>query len=746
VVVGEAPGRKEVAGGQPFIGESGQLLRKILERFGVHPDNAYYTNACLCHPPGNETPSIEAIECCRPRLQRELRKQQPTKILLAGASAATALWGTDSPLSIMSLRGLAKWSQPFACNVQATLHPAALLRQADLTSLFLADMLKFSRLNKHPVGPPDPPTPIIPHSGTELLKAVRALGPDIVVDLEATGTNPYRDEPLLIGVGTATEQVTFAAKMLKDRGTGNAFARALTAKKRRIIGHNIRFDAQFLETHMGIRLTWNFDTLLAHYLTDEQPGTHSLKSLARLHFNATDYSSHISDAFRENRARDIPFDTLCLYNAYDLMYAAQLEQLLRPLIDRNFRDLYYGLILPADHALKDIELAGAPVDLRYLSALHEKYQAALASKEAAFRALTISLTGDDVSPRSPAQLSTFLFDQLGALVPRGLKRSTDRRVLERITKPATAVKVISSLRDYRADMKTDGTYVVGLSKRSVPHSNIPHVHPEFLIHGTVTGRLSCRNPNLQNVPQVAGPEIRNAFVAPPGHVLVNIDYAQLELRVAAYLSRDTHMIDAFAAGRDIHLETASVVNKIDPADVTKNQRHFAKYVNFGIVYDRQAPSVAEQVGCTVKEAQAFITAWLAYYADLAAWRKQTMHQAVTAGFLTTPFGRRRRFPLITKANRREVQKQAVNFPIQSTASDICLTALINIHKQYPHIRIPIHDSLLFSLPWYQADEIIPALVKIMETPPTALSDTPLPFTVDVEIGERWGDLHEWRAS
>jgi DNA polymerase-1 len=273
---------------------------------------------------------------------------------------------------------------------------------------------------------------------------------------------------------------------------------------------------------------------------------------------------------------------------------------------------------------------------------------------------------------------------------------------------------------------------------------------------------NCQNPNLQNVPKhseklvsgikykVYGPEIRHAFVAAPGWTLMEADFSQLELRVAAWYSEDPLMIKAYEDGVDVHKVVASKIFDVPIEQVHPEQRFVAKFVDFGIVYGRQAQSLAAEelkaiTGGSVKKAQKFIDDFLAGFPTLATWRQSVIDHALREGYVESYHGRRRRWPLITNQNRGEVEREAVNAPIQGLASDINLLGLARVQRELARsdrlqILWPIHDSGVYHIKDEYLDELVPQVIAIMEDAP--LVPKKLPFKVDYKLGKVWGEFYE----
>lgn len=765
-VIGEAPGASELRQGEPFVGQSGDLLKRTLTAAGINPKDVFYTNACSCFTPvGDKSKNkivAEAAAHCNQRLYDELEAKKPHSILVAGQFAWDAIKSDAS--SLMQTRGLGYYNEALHANVVVTVHPAACLRMPAFFCMFAEDVEKFSLLPRKPLPVQNPhidiyvPTNI--RQAQTMLKRV-PRGAWTAIDCETTSREPQTGRILCIGVGWDDQVIILRDDLLKSAGMLISFQHLIN-QHTCTVGHNAKFDAGYMKYHLGIDWPWHFDTMLGHYLINEAGGAddtkedrggggaqmHNLKLLARYHYNQKDYA--IPPDEMEWYYKNKP-ETLYRYLALDCYYTAKLAPaILSGLKEEGQFNVWQSRVRPGGHALRDIELTGARLDLPYLDELHERYQKDLKKLNQEIldivNALNPQVELDTFNPGSPKQVAWVLYDLYQMKpVPR-MGRSTAEPVLDKLPKN----EFTRALLKYRELKKLDSTYVVGLAKRAVNG----RVYPDFRLHGTVTGRLACRNPNLQNIPRVeegsAGAAIRAAFIATEGFTLINADYSQLELRIAAQMSGDKNLATAFINGEDIHRQVAAdALYHIPPEQITKDQRHQAKYVNFGMVYGRGAKSLAEgELNCSVAEARRFQNDFFATYSQLREWMHHQEELANKQGYVESLFGRRRRFPLITNQTYQEVARQSFNAPIQSSASDVCLGALIRIcelcnsacYAGRVRVIITVHDSILLECLTELVAEIIPQLKAIMED--VSFADI-FPYIVDVEVGQRWGDLKSW---
>jgi DNA polymerase-1 len=303
--------------------------------------------------------------------------------------------------------------------------------------------------------------------------------------------------------------------------------------------------------------------------------------------------------------------------------------------------------------------------------------------------------------------------------------------------------------DWRAMQKLKGTYVDALPLLVDAHTE--RVHTIFNQAVAATGRLSSSDPNLQNIPvrTELGREIRKAFVAEPGCVLISADYSQIELRVLADLAGDEALIDAFKRGEDIHDRTAAAIFGTDSGRDRKEMRNTAKMVNYALLYGKTAFTLSKDIGVTQQAAQAFIDAYFAGFPGVRAFIDRTLEEARATGVVKTSFGRRRPVPDVTSKNgqvRQAAERVAVNMPIQGTAADILKRAMIDVQRALearpapgsgPRARmiLTVHDELLFEVPRAEADEVAALVKRHME----AAAPLKVPLTVDVGVGENWNE-------
>lgn len=423
-----------------------------------------------------------------------------------------------------------------------------------------------------------------------------------------------------------------------------------------------------------------------------------------------------------------------------------VDSLKLKLAEGRARAVFEKIELPLVRILADMEERGIKVDAEFLKKLSKEIDKRL-------ERLTHEIykfAGERFNINSPQQLAVILFEKL-KLTARGLRKtakvgrvSTGAAELEKLR---GAHPMVGKILEHRELMKLKTTYVDALPP--LIHPQTGRLHTTFNQTGTATGRLSSSNPNLQNIPIMSelGREIRKAFVAEKGFLLVSFDYSQIELRVAAHLAKDEKMIEAFQKGLDIHKMTASEIFNIPLEKVTPEQRRAAKTLNFGILYGMGPQALAEATGMSKAEAKNFIDEYFRDFSGIKKYIENTLRFVEENGYAETLFGRRRYIPEIHSTNwqlKHEAERMAINMPIQGTATgDIVKLAMIKVdgwigkEKLYDFARmlLQVHDELLFEIKKDLVKKIAPKIKELME----GVVELKVPLVVDVKAGTNWGE-------
>jgi DNA polymerase I len=448
-------------------------------------------------------------------------------------------------------------------------------------------------------------------------------------------------------------------------------------------GHDLKFDAIVLARH-GVTLAGlGTDTMLASYLLDATRSAHGLEDLSLEHtaYKAIAEEDLCGKGVKALTLAEVPVEAVVDYAGERADLVGQLAPLLEEqLIKEELVGVYHDLELPLVPVLIAIERAGVHIDSAALLAQSQRVEQELTR----LMKQVYEIAGGEFNIGSPKQLAEVLFDKLGLPV---LKRTGTSRA------PSTAVEVLEELAlthdlprlilDWRAMSKLKGTYIDALPQLVNPTTG--RVHTSFNQAVAATGRLSSSDPNLQNIPirTELGREIRRAFIAEPGNVLISADYSQIELRVLAHLSGDETLIEAFRRGDDIHDQTASRVFGRDGGMDKHRKRSIAKMINYALLYGKTAFTLSKDIGVTPQAAQEFIDAYFAGFPRVRSFIDKTIEDARVSGVVKTMYGRRRLVPELTSKNgqiRSAAERVAVNMPIQGTAADIMKRAMIDVHE------------------------------------------------------------------
>ena len=576
-----------------------------------------------------------------------------------------------------------------------------------------------------------------------------------LVSLAAETTS---EEPMLariVGLSFASSAGRAAYLPLGHRYTGApeqiAADEALAALKgwlegdRAKLGHNAKY-AQHVFANHGITLRGIAeDTLLESYVI-ESSSRHDLESLAQRHLGIKPLSI---DEVTGTGAQRIPFEQVevaraAAYSAEGADVTLRLHGVLRPRIaaDEKLARVYGEIEIPVSEVLFRMEREGVLIDARQLDAMSHE----LGQKMLDLEARAHKEAGQPFNLGSPKQIAEIFFVKKGIPVVRKTPSgapSTDEDVLEKLALDHPLAKL---LLDHREISKLKSTYTDKLPRMVNPRTG--RVHTTYSQAVAVTGRLSSNDPNLQNIP-VRTPEgrrIREAFVAPEGRTLVSADYSQVELRIMAHISGDRNLLSAFAAGEDIHRATAAEVFGRSLAEVTPEERRYAKVINFGLIYGMSAFGLATQLGLERATAQAYIASYFTRYPGVAKYMEDTRAAARERGYVETVLGRRLWLPEIKSANparRSGAERAAINAPMQGTAADLIKLAMIAVQawlegeKLGARLIMQVHDELVLEVPQHELGRVTAELPGLM----SGVAQLKVPLVVDVGSGQNWEKAH-----
>lgn len=828
MIIGEAPGRREDEAGKVFIGQSGQLLDELLENNGIDRKDIFIANAVSCRPPDNRTPKKKEIAACKKWLDHQIEMVKPKFILTLGNVPLQSLLGVTG---VKKMRG--KPVEKDGMVILPTFHPSFALRDPANKAVIDRDIRKFKDIVDFGGIPEERNlNHFVIDSWPKFERMLNELDGIIAYDLETSGLYPWglknletgeREKTYITSIHISTASKQFAIPlnhhelMLTDRGwtkprirstnlvdikkeLGSNAVKYHKAQMRLwdallpvlddcdLTGQNMKFDVLWTWVKAGHRLKIGFDTMLAHYLLDEN-ALHDLEHLAGLYFGAPSYDISVEEKWGVKGS----IDKHCKYGATDVFYTRGLRfKLLDELKkDLQVKRVFDKLMVPVANLFCEIEYHGVYINESKMDDAEEFLLGEIASAEKAW-----NQWGKGVNMSSPKQIGTLLYDTLKIkclqLTPKGA-RSTSESTLNQIDHPCVA-----SLLKYRGAKQQHSFFIEGWR----PYIVDSRLHPSFKLHGTVTGRPSCENPNLQQVPR--DPRIRSLITAPKGRLLFDADLSQIELRIAAWLAEERNMIATFNRGEDAHwltclnelargaaeadliLKTATAIQdkavvksirrqatnraeKLRYADAVqillkagpdaaadidklwKELRKKAKAVNFGYLYGmwwKKFKIYARDnygVNVTDEEAQDSRSSFFETYPDFPRWHDRQRRFARMNGFVRSPAGRKRRLPGATSKHdtpeRREAERQSINSLVQSFASDLNLMAALQLREEFPGKQLNIvgtvHDAILF-----EADEAIKVkvakrLLEIMRRPKLLdifQVDIPVPIEGEVKAG------------
>lgn len=534
----------------------------------------------------------------------------------------------------------------------------------------------------------------------------------------------------------AGENASWAAELWTGdyQGDWQALLAALFAADIPKVSHNVK---DLMRTLLDAGLPaegFVFDTALAAYLLDATAGKYDLPRLFVSYFNQElPKPVHLEpDAFSPLGDRSAAWASL---HSYGAAIEALHGVLLPRLREQGMEKLYFDVELPLCRVLADMERSGFLVDGGALARFGRELSDTIDRLEQRIYAAA----GQQFNINSPKQLGKVLFEDLG--LPHGKKTktgwSTNADVLEKLKDHPLVADVLT----YRQYAKLKSTYADGLLKVIDPDGRI---RTSFQMTVTATGRLSSTEPNLQNIPTRTelGSKMREMFVAAPGHVLVDADYSQIELRLLAHISGDTAMQQAFLSGEDFHTVTAARVFHVPQDQVTHQMRSRAKAVNFGIVYGISAFSLSQDIGVTVQEAKEYMDRYFATYTGVKQYMTDVVDKAREQGYVETLWHRRRALPELKSSNfnmRSFGERVALNMPIQGTAADIIKLAMVRVHSRLAReglaarLIMQVHDELIVECPEAEASRVEQLLQQEMQ----GVAELSVPLLAEAHTGHNW---------
>ncbi len=511
------------------------------------------------------------------------------------------------------------------------------------------------------------------------------------------------------------------------------------------VGQNIKYDRHVL-ANAGITVRgYAHDTMLQSYVLEAHK-SHGLEALAERHLGRKGLSY---EALCGKGANQIPFAQVDVarateYSGEDSEMTLQVHQSLWPQVqaDAGLRFVYERIEVPVSEVLARVERHGVLIDATVLARQSQQ----LAERMVALEQEAYTIAGQPFNMGSPKQIGEILFGKLGLPVKKKTATgapSTDEEVLAEL---AADYPLPARILDHRSLAKLKGTYTDKLPLMVNPATG--RVHTNYAQAVAVTGRLSSNDPNLQNIPirTAEGRRVREAFIAPQGHVLMSADYSQIELRIMAHISQDPALLRAFERGLDVHRATASEVFGTPVEEVSSEQRRYAKVINFGLIYGMGAFGLASNLGIEQKAAKDFIDKYFARFAGVKRYMDETRVKAKEKGYVETVFGRRLWLPEINSGNgprKAGAERQAINAPMQGTAADLIKLAMIAVQQaldaeqRATRMVMQVHDELVLEVPAAEeawAREAIPRLMA-------GVAQLRVPLLAEVGVGVNWDQAH-----
>ncbi len=511
------------------------------------------------------------------------------------------------------------------------------------------------------------------------------------------------------------------------------------------VGQHVKYDSHVLANH-GIQVRgYAHDTLLQSYVLEAHL-THGLEKLAERHLgrHGLSYEDLCGKGANQIPFAQVEVSKAAEYSGEDSEMTLAVHQVLWPQLqaEPGLRFVYEKIEMPTSALLARIERHGVLIDAALLAVQSRE----LGERMVALEQEAYALAGQPFNLGSPKQIGDILFTKLGLPVKKKTASgapSTDEEVLAEL---AADYPLPAKILEHRGFAKLKGTYTDKLPL--MVNAQTGRVHTSYAQAVAVTGRLASNDPNLQNIPirTPEGRRVREAFVAPAGHVIASADYSQIELRIMAHISGDEGLTRAFAQGLDVHRATASEVFNTPLAEVSSEQRRYAKTINFGLIYGMGAFGLAQSLGIEQKAARDYIERYFARFAGVKRYMDQTKIQAAERGYVETFFGRRIVLPEIKGGSgprRAGAERQAINAPMQGTAADLIKLAMIAVQQAIDEQRratcivMQVHDELVFEVPDAEVEWVKSEVPKLM----AGVARFSVPLLAEVGIGANWDQAH-----
>lgn len=757
MVIGDIPTPSEVRKGVFLQGPAADILKQTLEKVGMPAGaiSTHFTTAIKTAVPKKKGKAVpaEIIRGYHPMIKREIIAVKPKMVLILGKTAVQTVYG-DTKIKIGEVMGrvtpIPGVPEDIICI--PILHPALIMRSPSDFKPFLASLELAARLFKGGSTYDTGETKwqvLDSEAKIDLALKVIATKKHVSADMETTGLDYRIADFLVLGIGFDKNKVFVIPREMRHR-----IQDFFNLPNVEWTWQHGKYDTKVIwRRKLGI-VPLHHDAMYMHYVLDET-SEHNLEYLSKVFLNAESYKYKMNQNFKAINLENYPqwFDALCERVAVDCDYTFQLKNVLLAELEKDpgLLNVYNQIIMPAAPFLSRVEQNGILLDSELLEEYGELYVKRLDGIMEEIEALaapdwdpktymkemgakSAGKTGK-FNPGSPKQMAWMVFNKL-KLKPRRKKgTSTDKDVLNSIENPPPLVKKVL---EYRGVQKEYKTYVIGLLKwRDVDG----RVRTNFSLQITATGRLSSKEPNVQNLPNAFGVgNIRKAIIPPQHYIIMDSDYSGAELRWLACMSECPVLLDIFLNGKNLHHETAVDLFGVNYDSQDKMR---AKATNFGIPYGREEQSFVDEFGISWDEAHAMIQGWLNKYHGARDFLLRCAAAVRQGKVLRTPFGRQRRFGLVTAESLHALQNEARNFPIQSPSSDTTLLAAMELEDYTNKMGCQtvnlVHDSILYYVP-AEHDLILEVGYHInqhMIKVPERLFGYKVPFASDTDIGFTW---------
>jgi DNA polymerase I len=514
--------------------------------------------------------------------------------------------------------------------------------------------------------------------------------------------------------------------------------------ERKKLGQHIKYDRHVFANH-GIEVRgYVHDTMLQSYVLEVHK-PHGLASLAERHLGRTgiDYETIAGKGAHQIPFAQVSVDKAAEYSCEDSDQTLDVHLALWPKLEGDSKLRFiYDLEISSSEALYRVERHGVLID----SAMLARQSTELGQRMMQLEREAHELAGQPFNLGSPKQIGDILFTKLGLPVVKKTASgvpSTDEEVLEKL---AEDYPLPAKLLEHRGLSKLKGTYTDKLPQMVHPRTGRVHTHYAQAV--AVTGRLSSNDPNLQNIPvkTTEGRRVREAFIAPPGHLIASADYSQIELRIMAHLSEDEALLRAFREGMDVHRATASEVFGVAPGEVNSEQRRYAKVINFGLIYGMSAFGLARNLGIDGAAAKNYIQRYFERYPGVKQYMDETRLSAKSKGYVETVFGRRLYLPEINSPNgprRGGAERAAINAPMQGTAADLIKLSMVKVQdvldaqQRRTKMIMQVHDELVFEVPEDEVEWLKTEIPRLM----AGVAELRAPLLAEIGVGENWEKAH-----